>query len=191
MKISLRQAHKLVQKINDHIGTIDTSSIVHLNVWEIEDSAKALENARNEFSRNVNRVNELQKIRVELRNKIGNTNALSSISTLIAARKAAGDQLVFLKTITAKRNAIVSSQVGLDAKLSQLRSKEAQSAYGRDDMIAVSLLTDEQRKQNELEIVKLQRLIEDAENKLLELNVAIPIELEPESVATLGFENLV
>lgn len=193
MHISLRQARKIVEKINGVIGSIDTNTTIGLNVWDLTDVTEALDSAQLTLVTNIKRVVVLQVVRATLRSAIDSANHDSGISVHIAARKQHTDQIAFIKSVIDNTpNAhVVSTSAGITAKIAQLTEKSAVHSYGRDDSIVVSLLTDNIRIELEQTAISLQRDLDKIENQLLELNVSTTIKLIPTVVSTLQAENLV
>ena len=67
MKITLRQAHKLINKINSRLATFQISAAQQVNIWEVESPAETFANLQGQFqalcARNVALVTARQTIR--------------------------------------------------------------------------------------------------------------------------------
>ena len=96
MKITLRQAHKLIDKINSRLATITISAVQQVNIWEVDDTSQTYDNLKAAFSKQCDRNRELVSARQCIRNQIRIANQ-KGIDEAVADRKAAMDELGFLR----------------------------------------------------------------------------------------------
>jgi hypothetical protein len=187
VELTLRQAHKVVDKINLLIKTTDLITTRQLNVFEVSDAEAAFQEAVGEFVLAFTFVEQLTSARNQIRQSIGVANA-NEIDSIIVQRKQVMDRLAVTKNVLASsgngRAHLVQSVSGLTAKVEQTLKAEQRNSY-RDDIINISLLTPEFEEQLKSSAKAYQREIESFDEQLLTLNVATKIELSKEMIQVL------
>lgn len=193
MKMTLRQAHKLVEKINAKIGTIELSPSKDVTAWNVDKNT--LSNLREEFATNLERVQALNAARYAVREQIGVGNR-AEVDQLVGTRKYLLDQIGVLRTLVAGvRSSAVVTADALDAKAYASRTAAATggtSRYGGEDTITVGLLMEDEVKAHNAAIDNLQLKIEEVEDQLTSANASrdTSIILSDAVLATLRSEGL-
>ncbi len=191
MEFTLRAAHKLVEKINGHLKTIEVEPIVNVNAFEVADAQKLFSERLARFNANRERALNLIEIRAVLRNEIGEQNA-KEIDGLIGHRKAAIERLTLFNRIlqSAKQEGEISSPAALEKKVKAQTDSKTQTLYGRE-MISFNVVSKEVRDNLESEVAVMKRLIERTEDQLLHENIQRKIVLDAARVGVLRQELLV
>lgn len=190
-QITLRQAHKLVEKINARLGTIIINPNVSMNIWEVTDAVEAITAASDNFKAEVERQMKLVLARSSIRDSIRTANQ-QAVDALVAQRKRALDVISTLRHIST----LVSSCGVSDAKALELKilaareSAKGATSYGSTDEVSVNLLTDEQVKSLDKDIQAKQLEIERIEDELTTANATGKLSLSDELTAVLRDEGL-
>lgn len=172
MKMTLRQAHKLVEKINAKIGSIDVSVTREVTPWTV--TADTLGTLRAEFDKNMARLFALNAARYAVREQIGVGNR-AEVDSLVGERKFLLDQIGVLRTIVAGFRAThVSDAAALVAKAQAQQSAAANGGTSRysEDTVSVSLLTAADIEGLNSSIDELQLKIEEIEDRLTSANAS-------------------
>lgn len=191
-QITLRQAHKLVEKINARLGTISINPNVSMNIWEVTDAVEAITTASDNFKAEVERQMKLVLARSSIRDGIRTANQ-QAVDALVAQRKRALDVISTLRHISTS----VSSRGVSDAKALELKilaareSAKGATSYGSTDEVSVNLLTDEQVKSLDKDIQAKQLEIERIEDELTTANATGKLSLNDELIAILRDEGLI
>ena len=194
MNITLRQAHKLVDKIHGRLATISISATQSVNIWEAEDALATFQRLEAEFNTAVERNNSLLSARQDIRDLIQREN-VGAINGIIVRRKMVLDEIGGIRHIlgTIQLNSI-GSPTALKNKVAADRA--SQSAGGRSigygaDSINICILGATQRAEYETRLASLQLEVEQLEDRLTQLNASRGIVLPADVVAILQKEGLV
>ena len=195
MKITLRQAHKLIDKINSRLATITISAVQQVNIWEVDDTSQTYDNLKAAFSKQCDRNRELVSARQCIRNQIRIANQ-KGIDEAVADRKAAMDELGFLRH---QLNTVNDSAINTSAALARKLDAEREAAKlsstnhyrGNSDVIAVCLYSPEDLEQLDKQINAAQLEVEKHEDRLSKLNSTLEIELQSNVSETLRQEGLI
>lgn len=172
MQLTLRQAHKIVEKITARIATLDVSPTREVNIWEAD--ANTFDNAVEAFNTDFERAVALMEARHSVRQQIGAAN-FAEVDNLIAQRKLLLDRISMLRTIVngAKTKA-VTSQEGLTTKVQAMTQASAaggrSSIYGSDDSVTMLVIDPVRVAEMNSNIDALQLQIEAVEDKLTSAN---------------------
>ncbi len=195
MNITLRQAHKLIDKINARLGTFQISATKAVNIWEVEDPASTFTQLTAQFTELCKRNRALVAARQTIRNLIQQAN-VGAIDNTIAQRKAELDNEGFLRHLvnTVNRHAI-NTPTALARKLEADRAAASASSVasyrGDTDSIAVCLYSDADVEQIDAQLSASRLAIEKLEDKLSQLNSSTSITLSAETTSALQAEGLV
>jgi hypothetical protein len=195
MNITLRQAHKLIDKINARLGTFQISATKAVNIWEVEDPASTFTQLTAQFTELCKRNRALVTARQTIRNLIQQAN-VGAIDNTIAQRKAELDNEGFLRHLvnTVNRHAI-NTPTALARKLEADRAAASASSVasyrGDTDSIAVCLYSDADVEQIDAQLSASRLAIEKLEDKLSQLNSSTSITLSAETTSALQAEGLV
>lgn len=192
MELTLRAAHKLVEKIKAHIRTIETNPGVSVNTHSIEDSNVLFVEHRRSFEENMSRVDQLMSTVFRLRESIRRENDVQDIDSVVAERSFNLDRIAHLQRVvnSAKAEGQINSAAALKSKTQQILSKGANSSY-HDDTVSFSVVGKEQLSALEDQISTTKRLIESLEDQLLNKNIVGKIFIDPSTVEFLHKERLV
>jgi len=171
--ITLRQAHKLVEKINAKIRSIGISPVASVNIWETEDVNQALCKLVETFNTNLVRVQDLTTIKNNVRHEIQVRNEQSGITATIAKRKALLDAFGIVDSLSSTVSSSsdqVTSAAALARKINSVRSQDVANAYRTHDTVAVLLITPLHKQELSNQVEQLKKQIEELDDKLLNLN---------------------
>ncbi len=190
MEVTLRKAHKLIEKLHGRLAQIQISANVMLGIWETQSAEQRMVEARKQFNGTVEHQFNLLDARQEIRNSIQAANAIS-IDKLIAERKRKLDVVGVYRHIlsTAHRSTITSGEAA-GRKIKTLQDSASTSAYGAADEVMVSILPQEDIDGYTQTINRLQLEIEAIEDQLTNENASTKITLSQGVVATLKAEGL-
>lgn len=195
MKITLRQAHKLIDKINSRLGTFQISATKAVNIWEVEDPASTFLQLTAQFRDLCKRNRALVTARQTIRNLIQQAN-VGAIDNTIAQRKAELDNEGFLRHLvnTVNPNAI-NTPTALARKLEADRAAASASSVasyrGDTNSINICLYSDADVEQIDAQLNAARLVVEKLEDKLSQLNSSTSITLSAETTSTLQAEGLV
>jgi hypothetical protein len=171
MQVTLRQAHKIVEKITARLAMLDINPTREINVWEVTDTT--FDDAVETFNEQVVRTHDLMLARHFVRGQIGNAN-FAEVNSLIAQRKLLLDRIGMLRSLVAGAKVrAVTSQAGLVEKARAMTAGAA--AGGRSTMFGEDTVTILVVDQTDLDncaadIDTLQLEIETVEDKLTTAN---------------------
>lgn len=194
MNLTLRQAHKAVEKITARLATLDISPTRSVSIWEADEAT--FENARASFESDLERTQRLMLARHFVRQQIGNAN-FAEVDNLIAQRKLLLDRIGLVRTLVAgAKNRQVTTQEGLYEKVKAMAASAASggrsSIYG-DDTVTITLVDDDQLVAYQAQIDQLQLEIEAVEDKLTAANSSREhlVILSDDVIATLRAEGVI
>jgi len=188
MKITLRKSNALQNAIQEQIKAIDLSLTLALN--EFQDPTVEIEKARAELVKNDQRRADLTNVLYAIRGQVGDANARSGVSGLLARAAYVDKRLGHLKGL-ADATATESIEV-VNGKLEKMRTTDAKNRmYGYGDTVNVGVLTQEQIAQFKTDASVLKKEKQAINDKVLELNIRTEIELTEDIVKILQAEQLV
>lgn len=193
MKVSLRQAHKIVEKISGRLATIRLSAQQTVNIWDETDPEVLLdklgEQCRQEQKRQLNLLGARQDIRTSIQAVNG-----TEVNGLVATRKALLDQLATYRHLqgTIPANAI-STGTALKAKLAAERAGAGggRSSVYSNDTITVSVFTEADVENLDNQINELQLRVEAIEDQLSAANANGSVTIGDFTLAILRKEGIV
>lgn len=190
-QVTLRQGHKLVEKINGRLNTITITPTRSVNIWEVTDAAAIFKQASSEVNNEITREMNLKNARADIRDSIRVVNALA-VDDLVAKRKRTLDVIASLRQLQTTGERGVSSAEALDKKLIATReaAKATTRSYGDNDTITISVFTQEQIKDLDKQIQELQLEIEKIEDALTTANASGKISLGEMTLKVLKDEGL-
>lgn len=197
MNITLRQAHKLIDKIHGRLATFGISATQSVNIWEVEDAATAFQQLEAEFNEIVARNKSLLTARQVIRNLIQQAN-VGGVDSTIAMRKATLDEIGGHRHIlnTIHLGGIASAEA-LERKIAAERAAAQTSGGGggrfrsNDDTVNVCLLGQDEFNELDRLIAVKQLEVEKMEDRLSQLNASTTITLPADVVTILQKEGLV
>lgn len=193
MNITLRQAHKLIDKINSRLATLQISATQTVNIWEIEDPAATYTKLSEQFAELCQRNRLLVSARQCIRNQIRVAN-YAAIDGVIADRKEAMDAAGFIRhQLNTVNDNTVTSPAALERKVAAEREaakSNASSRYGAADTVAICLYGQADVEALNDQLNKQQLEIERLEDQLSKLNSSTEIELSADVAKTLQSEGL-
>lgn len=193
MEVSLRQAHKIVEKITARLTSFEITTAKRVNVWELTDAAEAFASARTELANTIDRHSQLVAVRQMVRNGIRSVNA-RKIDGLVAHRKGLLDLVASMRAVLATVDArAIASPEALVQKVAAVKeaSKLSSSHYGSTDEVTISLLDAAAQAAMDDKINAYQLAIEATEDQLTHENAKGSLVLDDETVVTLREEGII
>lgn len=191
---TLRQAHKLVEKITARMATLDLSPTREVNAWEVTDQTFS-ENVA-QFKKDFERFEALVEARHLIRQQIGAANHIA-VDGLIARRKYLLDQIGMLRTLVAgARVDSMSSPDALFGKATALVTAATAgqtTRYGSHDTVSICVLSKADIDDYNKVIDRLQLEVESVEDQLTTANASREnaIIVSDQVIATLQREGIV
>ena len=192
MNITLRQAHKLIDKINSRLATLQISATQAVNIWEIEDPTATYTKLSEQFTELCQRNRLLVSARQCIRNQIRVAN-YAAIDGVIADRKEAMDAAGFIRhQLNTVNDNAVTSPTALERKVAAEReaAKTTTTRYGAADTVTICLYSQADVDVLNDQLNKQQLEIERLEDQLSKLNSSTEIDLVADVVKTLQTEGL-
>ena len=192
MKITLRQAHKLIDKINSRLATLQISATQTVNIWEIEDPTATYTKLSEQFTELCQRNRLLVSARQCIRNQIRVAN-YAAIDGVIADRKEAMDAAGFIRhQLNTVNDNAVTSPAALERKVAAEReaAKTTTTRYGAADTVTICLYSQADVDVLNDQLNKQQLEIERLEDQLSKLNSSTEIDLVADVAKTLQSEGL-
>lgn len=194
MNITLRQAHKLIDKINSRLGQFQISATQQINIWEVESPTETFTKLQEQFQALCGRNTELVTARQTIRNLVADANR-NGVDDTIAARKAALDAVGFLRhqLNTVNEHAVNTPSAlarKLEAEREAAKASSAVSYRGNGDTIAICLYSPADVEALNDKINQGQLAIERLEDQLSKLNSSIEVALPAAVEQTLRQEGL-
>lgn len=195
MKITLRQAHKLIDKINSRLSQMQISATQQVNIWEVENPHDTFINMQEQFQALCARNADLVTTRQVIRNLIADANR-HGVDAAIVARKAALDSVSFLRhQLNTVDEHVVNTPAAFARKLEAEREAAKASStvnyHGNTDTITVCLYSQTEVDSINDKINRGQLTVERLEDELSKLNSSIEILLPDDVKQTLENEGLV
>lgn len=188
MKITLRKANALQTAIQDHIKSVDISTAITLNEFQVPQAELSI--ARNTLITNDKRRADLTMALYAIRALVGNANAQAGVSDLLSRAAYVDKRIGQLKGLT--ESTVVEAEAVLNGKLEKLRTTDAKNRmYGYNDSVNTGVLTQEQIDQFKTDMSALKKEKQTINDKVLELNIKTEIELVEDVVKVLQAEQLV
>lgn len=190
--LTLRQGHKMVEKINGRLATISINPSAVVNIWETDNAGEAYAAAVDKFDAEVERQLKLIEARADVRDAIRVANGVT-VDSLVAQRKRLLDVIATLRHTTGMASERgISSAEALEKKIQVSReaAKGNTNSYSSIDEVTVSLLSPEQVKELDKRIQQLQLQIERIEDALTSANASGKITLSDNTIAVLVEEGL-
>ena len=186
MRITLRKAHRLQEKITELINdrsnmpkeTVD--AMVHTN-WYGETSALLAEH-----DRALKEKLALIDLRTDLRTMIGVENDLKGISKQMTEVKGLDSKINILSNIISDMDVQEKKEVvirRIELKTEELGKSER--AFGYSSSVNIPIFTDEYKKEAVELLQMLKKIKQQIEDKILESNVTCSLELSEEATALL------
>lgn len=171
MQVTLRQAHKIVDKLNAKIKSISVSTNIEINIWQAttEEAVKAmLDTAGRQIKEQTERLARLASIRHDVRALIAAANQ-KRVNELIAARK------LTLDTISSVRSLIEMYRPNQHFEAAEIVAQAAAnrantSAFHRSETITVSLVDAKELAEANKSVDALQLQLEQIEDALTAAN---------------------
>jgi hypothetical protein len=190
MKISLRRAAALQNRINETIRSIKIVPTTGLN--EFQSFTDVVDGGNKELLTNDGRRKDLLVALFAIRTAVGAANYNHGIDGRLA--KAAYidkriQQLSELVEVQPRESLDVIT--GRVAKLAGQETSQRLRLYGEFDEVKVSLVTAAEIKAFKQEVMELKKLKQTVNDEILELNIKTEIELDDSTVAFLRAEDLV
>jgi len=180
MKLTLRQAHKIVDKINARLVEVNVDANPTLSAYNITDPAVALDEAKKAFEAELGRYMSLIAARSFIRAQVAYANA-HEVDTLVARRKASLDIIAKYRSVKESYNErALATPEALGAKVNAVleAAKTTTSLYGSTDQITVSVMDKQYVADLDDKIQSLQLTIEAIEDQLTTANASTTIELQ-------------
>jgi hypothetical protein len=188
MKLSLRKANALQNSIQEHIKTINVTTVIALN--EFQDPEGELINARVTLVENDVQRDALTRVLYGIRAQVGRANVESGVSELLADAAYIDKRLGQLKGLIESK--VVEAFEVIIGKLEKIRTQDKSSRmYGYNDTIDSGVLSPEQIEGYKAEMRDLKKQKQTINDKILELNVRTEIELTDDTVSVLTSHGLV
>lgn len=188
MKITLRKANALQTAIQDHIKTVEISTSLTLNEFQVPQAELSI--ARNTLVANDKRRADLTMALYAIRGLVGKANAASGVSDHLAHAAYLDKRIGQLKGLS--ESTAVEAEAVLNGKLEKLRNTESKNRlYGYGDTVSTGVLTQEQIDSYKKIMSDLKKEKQALNDKVLELNIRTEIELVEDVVKILQAEQLV
>lgn len=191
MKITLRKASALQNAIQEAIRNIEVKTTIALNQFQGD---AVLATARQTAIDNDIRRYNLTKVLYTIRAKVGTANAESGISSKLALAACIDRRIGQLQGLTSSET-VQEDSVVVNGKLEQLRNDKGENSrrgmYGYQDTVNTGVFTASDIANFKVEQQDLKKQKQKLNDEVLELNVRTEIELDENTVFTLGQEGLV
>jgi uncharacterized protein YdcH (DUF465 family) len=190
MNITLRKASALQNSIQEAVRSIKIKTSIEIN--EFQNTEAEIQKAKSELAKNDERRQRLILALYNIRGLVGAANAQCGINLSLAKAAFIDKRIVQLEEISG-----ADPMTALDVvvgKLDKIRNRPADSRaslYGRDDVVAVSIVSQEQINQAKTEIQTLKKQKQKINDEVLELNIKTEVPLADDVVATLTAEGLI
>jgi hypothetical protein len=174
MQFTLRQAHKIVEKLNAALSDVSVDATAALSVWEVPETeqevAALLDVLRNKLSQQIQRRGLLATVRYEIREQISVANR-ETVDELVAQRKLALDIAAQLRAIASAAAGRSHNDLSPAAIVAQARASRSSGQIGYlSGTVTVKLLDAETVATTEKAIKEAQLNIESIEEQLTAAN---------------------
>lgn len=194
MQVTLRQAHKLVDKLTARIAITDLNPVRSVNVFEVANGDETVQALRDEFKNTLTVHLNLIAARQFLRDMIQSANIHSGINDQIQKRKGVTDIIGTYRHVLANASTTrgLTTGIALEDKASAVRAaSKVTSSYGSTDEINVALIDADEQAEFDRQVQSLQLTIETIEDELTTLNAGTKIGLSSEVEGLLKEEGLI
>jgi hypothetical protein len=181
MELTLRKANAVQVAINDAIKALPLTTEITIN--EFEDVETQINVARDRFWENSSTREKLVAALFDIRAKVAQANASSSINDMLTSAAAIEKQIGFNSTMASK-----GPQVPLPVLVGQIKK----NANSKDDgfgynsrPVNTSIFTEAEIEDFKRNAALLKKVKQQIQDKLLELNIHTKIELETRTVEIL------
>ena len=189
MKISLRKAAALQNRINETIRSIKIVTTIGLNEFQKFD---VVDHGNKDLLANDGRRKELLAALYRIRGWVGAANAASGIDALLAQAAYTDKRIQQLSELTELQPRESTEVIeGRIAKLAGQETSQRMRLYGEFDEVKVSLVSTREIKAFKQEVMELKKQKQSINDEILELNIKTEIELTAEVVDVLRSEDLV
>lgn len=190
MKISLRKAAALQNRINETIRSIKIVTTIGLNEFQKFD---VVDRGNKDLLANDSRRKDLLVALYRIRGWVGAANAASGIDALLAQAAYTDKRIQQLSELTELQPRESTEVIeGRVAKLAGLaETSQRMRLYGEFDEVKVSLVSTREIKAFKQEVMELKKQKQSINDEILELNIKTEIELTAEVVGILQSEDLV
>lgn len=191
MELTLRKAHKMIEKLHSRIAQIHLNATAPLGIWDVEPVESRVVAARAQFNNTVDHHFNLLAARQEIRDAIQAKNSIQ-INQLIADRKRLLDAIgVHRHILSTAQMATVTGNVAAERKIKSLQDSASTTSYGVTEHVQVSLLSQEDIDDRTQTINRLLLEVESIEDQLTTANATTTVTLSQQVVATLKAEGLI
>jgi hypothetical protein len=191
MKFTLRQAHKLLEKIAARMGTLKLSANQAVSIWTEIPAEEIMAKLLKEYTEQVTRQFDLLNCRQEIRSSIQAINA-AEVNGLISIRKGLLDQVATLRhlqgTITASS---INTPLALAKKLEAERASSAAGSRYGNESVGVCVLDEAAAAALDRKISSMQLRIEGIEDQLSVANATASIVVTADAMMVLRREGVV
>lgn len=187
MKVTLRQAHKLVEKIAARLATLKLTTQASVSIHDDREPELVMSLAFTNYEKEVNRQLSLLGARQEIRTSVQAVNGVE-INGLVAIRKNLLDQLATYRHLQGTVSDGITSAAELASKIAA--EKASTTRYG-SDFVAFGVLNPAQVEALDKKINELQLRVEAIEDQLSVSNASVGINLSETTVRVLRSEGIV
>lgn len=194
MQVTLRQAHKLVDKLTARIAITELTPVKSVNVFEVSSGTATIEALREEFKNTLTVHLNLIAARQFLRDMIQAANGASGINALIQKRKGVTDIIGTYRHVLANAagsRGLTTGGALTDKAESMRAASKVSTGYGTTDEVQVSLIDSDEQAEYDRQVQSLQLTIETIEDELTTLNAGTKIGLSSEVEGLLTEEGLI
>ena len=196
MKVTLRQAHKLVDKITARLATIQLSATKTISIWDVKEDDSILNNediltvSAALLLDTINRHMKLITAKQLIRNLIRSANAVE-IDGLVAQRKGILDITATNRWLLSTcESGAITTLSALQQKANALRLAAAGTSYG-SDTVTICLIDESMQLSLDANIQQFQLQVEQIEDKLTTANATTSISIPVVSLQILLDEGII
>lgn len=183
--LTLRQAHKLVERINIHLKSLTVETNHYYNMWDAENASAWLKSKQDEYQQFLDLSFKLISARSAIRSAVQRANH-SKINELISQRKLINEQIMFAQNnIIQRYQRGVTSPTTLQHKVEQLKANQSEN-----DTIEVGMISDQLIADYKTTVAELKQQLIGLEETLLQLNVTTTITLTDDVTDLLDSQRL-
>lgn len=186
MELSLRQTHKLVEKLNGFIAEHTPSPVISVNVFDVSANAAIPRFAEEEAKFKAATVRHFSTLalRQQLRNYISVQNSLGGINELLGQRKVLCEKLSFIRSILNGRSDLVNTSAGVSNLIRKKQESVTSNVY-QADTVEFTVLNVLERENMQSLVNILQRQLESTDEEISTKNATLKIFLTVDQVQQL------